>query len=585
VRAKLFWKLGLTYLALLVLALFALDFYATRVFRSDALRAVDDQLASVETAARAHPPDVQNPAALQEWVQSTSGGGARVTVGASDGTVLADSAADPAKMENHANRPEVQAAIASGAGKDVRQSATLGRALVYRAYRFEPPSGSPVVIRFALPLAQVNESIVEFRRRLLLASLAMLVLGGAASLIYSRGFSARIERLKDFSHRVSGGDFQPLPSDDTEDELTDLARALNETAAHLNRTIRTLTGERNQSSAILRSMIEGVAVIDSKERVVFCNRAFAEILNIDAARCEGRSLVELVRQADLLDLARRALTSADSLQGSLIIGTVMPRSFAVTATPVKALEPAANGAVIVLHDITELRRLERVRQDFVANVSHEFKTPLTAIQGFAETLLGGALEDEKNNRRFLAIIRDHAARLGRLTDDLLKLARIEAGKLEVQYQPVSVAELVEGCAATTLFKASRRNIALNLSYPPELPAIRGDAGLLREVLQNLLDNAVQYTSPGGRVDLSAATRDHEAVITVADTGIGIPLADQERIFERFYRVDAARSREVGGTGLGLSIAKHIVEAHGGRLWVESTVGAGSQFHFSIPLAS
>jgi len=585
VRAKLFWKLGLTYLALLVLALFALDFYATRVFRSDALRAVDDQLASVETAARAHPPDVQNPAALQEWVQSTSGGGARVTVVASDGTVLADSAADPAKMENHANRPEVQAAIASGAGKDVRQSATLGRALVYRAYRFEPPSGSPVVIRFALPLAQVNESIVEFRRRLLLASLAMLVLGGAASLIYSRGFSARIERLKDFSHRVASGDFQPLPSDDTEDELTDLARALNETAAHLNRTIRTLTGERNQSSAILRSMIEGVAVIDSKERVVFCNRAFAEILNIDAARCEGRSLVELVRQADLLDLARRALTSADSLQGSLIIGTVMPRSFAVTATPVKALEPAANGAVIVLHDITELRRLERVRQDFVANVSHEFKTPLTAIQGFAETLLGGALEDEKNNRRFLAIIRDHAARLGRLTDDLLKLARIEAGKLEVQYQPVSVAELVEGCAATTLFKASRRNIALNLSYPPELPAIRGDAGLLREVLQNLLDNAVQYTSPGGRVDLSAATRDHEAVITVADTGIGIPLADQERIFERFYRVDAARSREVGGTGLGLSIAKHIVEAHGGRLWVESTVGAGSQFHFSIPLAS
>jgi len=585
VRAKLFWKLGLTYLALLVLALFALDFYATRVFRSDALRAVDDQLASVESAARAHPPDVQNLAALQEWVQSTSGGGARVTVVASDGTVLADSAADPAKMENHANRPEVQSAIANGAGKDVRQSATLGRALVYRAYRFEPPSGAPVVIRFALPLAQVNESIAEFRRRLLLASLAMLVLGGGASLIYSRGFSARIERLKDFSHRVASGDFQPLPSDDTEDELTDLARALNETAAHLDRTIRTLTGERNQSSAILRSMIEGVAVIDSKERVVFCNRAFAEILNIDAARCEGRPLVELVRQADLLDLARRALTSADSLQGSLIIGTVMPRSFAVTATPVNALEPAANGAVIVLHDITELRRLERVRQDFVANVSHEFKTPLTAIQGFAETLLGGALEDQKNNRRFLEIIRDHASRLGRLTDDLLKLARIEAGKLEVQYQPVSVAELVEGCAATTLFKASQRNIALNLSYPPELPAVRGDAGLLREVLQNLLDNAVQYTSPGGRVNLSAATRDHEAVITVADTGIGIPLADQERIFERFYRVDAARSREVGGTGLGLSIAKHIVEAHGGRLWVESTIGAGSQFHFSIPLAS
>ena len=470
--------------------------------------------------------------------------------------------------------------------KDVRQSATLGRALVYRAVSFPTRLGRA---RGDPLRAAARASKCDHRR--IPPQIALCVARDADprwrcfANLFARIFRSHRAPQRFHSTAVAGGDFEPLPSEDTEDELTDLARALNETAARLDRTIRTLTDERNQSSAILRSMIEGVAVIDAKEHVVFCNRAFAEILNLDAARFEGRPLVELVRQADLLDLARRALAGTDNLQGSIAIGTVMPRSFAVTATPVKALEPAANGAVIVLHDITELRRLERVRQDFVANVSHEFKTPLTAIQGFAETLLGGALEDEKNNRRFLEIIRDHAVRLGRLTDDLLKLARIEAGKLEVQFQPVAVAELVEGCAATTLFKASQRNIALNLSYPPELPPVRGDAGLLREVLQNLLDNAVQYTPPGGRVDLSAATRDHEAVITVADTGIGIPLADQERIFERFYRVDAARSREVGGTGLGLSIAKHIVEAHGGRLWVESTVGDGSQFHFSIPLAS
>ena len=584
-RAKLFWKLGLSYLALLVLALLALDFYAARIFRNNAVRAVEDQLASIENAARAHPPDLQDPVALREWVESASAGGARVTVIASDGAVLADSAANPADMENHSDRPEFQAALSNGAGTYVQQNAALGRELVYHAYRFERASGSPAVIRFALPLAQVDASISEYRRRLLLATIVMLVLGGVVSLVYSRGFSARIERLKDFSGRVARGDFHPLPNDDTRDELTDLARALNETAARLERTIHTLTDERNQSGAILRSMIEGVAVIDGRERVVFCNGAFAEILNLDPAQLEGRPLVELVRQADLLDLARRALAGSENLQGSITTGTVMPRNFAVTATPVSTLNPATRGAVIVLHDITELRRLERVRQDFVANVSHEFKTPLTAIQGFAETLLGGALEDENNNRRFLEIIRDHAVRLGRLTDDLLKLARIEAGKLDVQYQPVSVAELVEGCAATTILKASQRNIALNLTYPPELPLVRGDAGLLREVLQNLLDNAVQYTPPGGRVDLSAVTRDHEAVITVADTGIGIPLADQERIFERFYRVDAARSREVGGTGLGLSIARHIVEAHGGRIWVESTVGQGSQFHFSVPLAT
>jgi two-component system phosphate regulon sensor histidine kinase PhoR len=243
-----------------------------------------------------------------------------------------------------------------------------------------------------------------------------------------------------------------------------------------------------------------------------------------------------------------------------------------------------SGAVVVLHDVTELRRLERVRQDFVANVSHEFKTPLTAIQGFAETLLGGALDDPSNNRRFLEIIRNHAIRLARLTNDLLKLARIEAGKLEVELFPVGLMELIEGCAETTLLKASRKQITLEIEVPPGLPPVRGDAGLLRDVLQNLLDNAIQYTPEGGHIRVTAEAKGREAVITVSDTGIGIPTSDQERIFERFYRVDAARSREAGGTGLGLSIAKHIVEAHGGRLWVTSTIGEGSKFSFSMPVA-
>ncbi len=243
-----------------------------------------------------------------------------------------------------------------------------------------------------------------------------------------------------------------------------------------------------------------------------------------------------------------------------------------------------SGAVVVLHDVTELRRLERVRQDFVANVSHEFKTPLTAIQGFAETLLGGALDDPKNNVRFLQIIRNHAMRLARLTDDLLKLARIEAGKMEVEFFSVGLMELIEGCAETALMKASKKQITLDIEVPSGLPAVRGDAELLKDVLQNLLDNAIQYTPAGGRIHVTAAAGPKDATVTVSDTGIGIPLADQERIFERFYRVDAARSREAGGTGLGLSIAKHIMEAHGGRLRVESEVGKGSRFSFSIPLA-
>ncbi len=606
-RAKLFWKLGLTYLLLLLAVLAAVNFYVSRILRSEYIQSAENELAALEKTAQAHPPQIDDLPALRAWAEGMSQSGARVTVIAFDGLVLADSAEDPAKMENHSGRPEIREAFANGAGESVRHSATVNRDLVYRAVRYQPPAGSPVVLRMAVPLAEVSEAIAVVRHRLIVASLLILILGGAVSFFVSRGFSMRVERLKDFAGRVAAGDFRPLEREDTEDELTDLVRALNETAARLAGNIRTLTDERNRSSAILRSMVEGVAVIDAKERVVFCNQAFAEILGIDAARSEGRPLLEVVRQADLVELARRALQSGENVQGDLVLGTVAPRNFGVTAAPITALASQADahagaaaeaaggvssraeaqqrGAVIVLHDITELRRLERVRQDFVANVSHEFKTPLTAIQGFSETLLSGALEDQQNNRRFLQIIRDHAVRLGRLTDDLLKLARIEAGKLELEFQPVALADIMESCATTTLLKASQRNLSLDVSFPPGLPPVRGDASLLREVLQNLLDNAVQYTQPGGKIALSAVTRDSEAVVTVADTGVGVPLADKERIFERFYRVDAARSREVGGTGLGLSIAKHIVEAHGGRIWVDSAVNQGSQFHFTIPLAT
>ncbi|MGH9778173.1 MAG: sensor histidine kinase, partial [Candidatus Acidiferrales bacterium] len=244
----------------------------------------------------------------------------------------------------------------------------------------------------------------------------------------------------------------------------------------------------------------------------------------------------------------------------------------------------AGGVVLVLHDISDLRRLERVRRDFVANVSHEFRTPLTAIQGFAETLLGGALEDAQNSRRFLEIIRDHAARLGRLTDDLLKLSQMEAGKLELDLRPVAVTDLIDSCVETTRLKAGQKELALVIDSAPGLAPVRGDSNRLREVLQNLLDNAVQYTPAGGRITVRATASDGGIVISVADTGIGIPKADQERIFERFYRVDAARSREVGGTGLGLAIARHLVEAHGGRITVVSEVGRGSTFFVFLPAA-
>jgi len=593
VRAKLFWRLGLTYVALLVAVLIAVDLYSARVIRSQAIRSANSQLTSLLNVAQTRPPKAADPADLQTWTEWMAKSGARVTIVDSSGRVLADSTADATTMENHANRPEVQQAIAQGHGQAIHHGETLNRDLVCQAVRYEEADGQLIVIRLAVPLSEIDLSVSELRQRLLIASIVMLLIGAIASLGFARMFSARIDRLKDFSQRIAEGDFRPLLPEGPRDELSALADSMNQTAARLDLEIRMLSGERNRSSAILRSMVEGVAVIDADERLVFYNRAFSEIFGVQDA--EGRPLIEVVRNAELVGLIRKALRGDEGLQNDISMGIVQMQNFSVTAAPVKALDPTGaehdlakakpSGAVVVLHDVTELRRLERVRQDFVANVSHEFKTPLTAIQGFAETLLGGALDDPTNNRRFLDIIRNHAIRLARLTNDLLKLARIEAGKLEVEFFPVGLIELIEGCAETTLMKASRKQITLEIEVPPGLPAVQGDASLLRDVLQNLLDNAIQYTPAGGHVHVTAEAKGREAVITVSDTGIGIPTSDRERIFERFYRVDAARSREAGGTGLGLSIAKHIVEAHNGRLWVDSVIGEGSKFSFSIPIAN
>jgi two-component system phosphate regulon sensor histidine kinase PhoR len=328
-------------------------------------------------------------------------------------------------------------------------------------------------------------------------------------------------------------------------------------------------------------MVEGVAVVSAAERLVFANRSFAEILELHALPKSGSALVEVVRQTEMIEAVRRVLAGEPRVESEIVTGTLRQHFFAATVAAVRAGE--TSGAVVVLHDITELRKLERVRRDFVANVSHEFRTPLTAIQGFAETLLAGAMNDAQHRGRFLEIIVEHSRRLARLTEDLLMLSKMDADRLELEIRRVSVAPLIESCMETSRHRAAEKEIEISVKPFNGLPDVAGDRRRLAEVLQNLLDNATQYTLARGQIVVSAESRDTEVVFTVADTGIGIPKADQPRIFERFYRVDAARSREAGGTGLGLSIAKHIVEVHGGRIWVESEVGRGSRFHFSVPI--
>ncbi len=588
-RLNLFWKLGFAFFALLIAVLLPVDFYAERALRRNYERAGFEQLASIARIALAIPPEPsalppspsEDSPALREWVAKMAASGVRVTVIASDGKVLGDSQSNIQTMENHADRPEIRDAFAKGDGQSSRHSVSVDKNLLYYAVRYSVSGGPPVVFRFALPQQAVDQELWEFRRRLWLASLVMLFVTGIASLLISQSFSGRVERLEKFSLRVAEGDFRPIEADRTGDGLEALAVSLNATAARLDRTIRTLTEERNLSSAILGSMVEGVAVVNSSERLLFANTGFAEILGLDVPPQSGSALVEVVRQTELLEAVRAVVQGEPRVETEIVTGTLRQHFFAVTVASVRAADTL--GAVIVLHDITELRKLERVRRDFVANVSHEFKTPLTAIQGFAETLLGGAIDDPQNRLRFLEIILEHSRRLARLTDDLLKLSKMDADKLELEIRRLSVAQFVESCIETTQRTAAEKDLRVSVNLQQPLPDIAADRRRLAEVLQNLLDNAMQYTPAGGQIMVGASANGAEVTITVSDTGIGIPQADQSRIFERFYRVDVARSREVGGTGLGLSISKHLVEAHGGRIWVESEVGQGSQFHFTVPI--
>ncbi|HEY6263264.1 MAG TPA: ATP-binding protein [Candidatus Acidoferrum sp.] len=588
-RLNLFWKLGFAFFALLIAVLLPVDFYAERALRRDYERNGFEQLAAIAHMAFAHPPQALTPTLnapvdighLRDWVAQTASSGVRVTVITSDGQVLADSQSDPSTMENHAERPEIHDALANGDGRSIRRSVTVGRDLLYYAVRLPVAGGPPVILRFASPLQTLNEELSDFRKRLWLASLVMLLVTGAASLLISRLFSDRVERLRKFSDRVAEGDFRPIEADRSGDVMEALAVSLNRTAARLDRTIRSLTEERNLSSAILGSMVEGVAVVNASERLLFANPGFAEILDLDVPPQSGSALVEVVRQTELIEAVRQVLNGDPRVETEIVTGTLRQHFFAVTVAAVSAAE--TSGAVIVLHDITDLRKLERVRRDFVANVSHEFKTPLTAIQGFAETLLAGAIDDAQNRVRFLEIILEHSQRLARLTDDLLRLSQMDADRLGLEIRGVGVQQFVESCVETAQRPAAERDLRISVNLSSRLPEIAADRRRLAEVLQNLLDNAIQYTPPGGQIMLSASANGSEVTFTVSDTGIGIPQTDQPRIFERFYRVDVARSREVGGTGLGLAIAKHLVEVHGGRIWVESEVGQGSQFHFTVPI--
>jgi len=419
----------------------------------------------------------------------------------------------------------------------------------------------------------------QVRERILAISAGAALLALFIAFLVSRSLSLRIRRLKVLAENFPGGGAKDRPIEESSDELGSLERSLAGVAIELQRLLDSLRYESARREAILSGMTEGVLAVDPELRVTFCNRAFLRAIEFRGTRFEGRFVLELVRDTGLHELLRSVLHTGESQTLRFKLSAANARTFQVQATPLDM--PAGLGAIAILHDITELERLEQVRKDFVANVSHELRTPLAGIIGYSDTLLDGALDDKKNNRNFVEIIRSNAVRLSNITADLLILSDLESGVDSGEADIISIRGVLDSVMATVRSEAHAREVAL-IPEPIEDAYVQGSRLRLEQALLNLMANAIKFNRPGGEVRVSARAADGYASILIADTGVGIPSQDVPRIFERFYRADKARSRQVGGTGLGLSIVKHVVERMNGRIQVESQLGRGSTFTLMLP---
>ena len=542
--------------------------------------------------------------------------GARVTIIDVHGRVLADSLHDPETMENHANRPEIRTALRMGLGQSLRYSRTLGMERLYVAvpvWRDEGKVRNEGVVRLSLSLDEVHRYVRQVRHALLFGLMLAALAAVGLSLIIARSLARPLRVLRDIALGSAQGDLIREVALRSHDEIGDLAEAFDRMATRLKGTIAELARDRSQMRAVLNHMVDGLLVTDAAGRVRLLNPAAARLLGVTTAAVSSRTVLTL--DAPLQSLVEEVLRTGAAAVRERWLRTPIEHVVAVSAVPIGATEgeagaegdladrssPAAliprpaslpspspsdaapTGVVLVFHDLTAVRRVERMRRDFVANASHELRTPLASMRVMVETLLAGAREDPEAAQHFLQILDRELHRMTALVNDLLELSRLDAGVEAAHTIMIALAPLAAELEAGWRAVADDRGLRLEVSMPEGL-AVCAEARGVRQILTNLLDNALKYTPAGGQVRVSARQENEDVVLEVADTGIGIPAADLDRIFERFYRVDRDRSRDLGGTGLGLSIVKHLAQAYGGSVAVESHLNRGSTFRVTLPLA-
>ncbi len=572
------WRITIPLVLLVVVIMGALGAYLAISTRSSQLADLRSELEhEARITAEASLPGFLNPSGqdspdtlakrLGEEIK------ARVTIIARDGTVLGDSDEDPAIMENHAGRPEVIDALSTGLGESTRYSTTLKRMMLYMAVPVSYQGEILGVARVSLPIDTVEGVVRRVTVSIIIAMAAAAALVILAAWLIARFTTRPIRQFTAASRRITSGELGQKITIEARDEVGELAHAFNEMSARLKETVETISEDRTRLATILDNMADGVIMTDAEGDVSLANQTAKKLFNIKEP--EGKSLIEAVRDHEADELLKLCLRTARMQSVQYESGT-SKRYLRAIALPV-----AHSGVLLLFQDLTELRNLQATRRELIGNISHEFRTPLAGIKVMVETLRDGAVDDQKTARDFLNRIDDEVNRLTQLVAELTELSRIETGKAELKLEPVNINDLAEEVAAQLKPQAERQRLSLVKELAANLPQVSADRARVRQVIVNLLHNAIKFTDAGGRITVTTRREGDSVTLAIADTGSGIAEEDLPHVFERFYKGDKVRTGE--GTGIGLAIAKHIVEAHGGNIRVESEEGRGSTFSFSLPL--
>lgn len=580
-------RIAVFFILFYVATMAGLGSYLSYQVRQNKLQDLEQQL---QTSARmlAHtlaslPLDPQNSPALEafarEWADVVA---ARITLIAPDGQVLGDSEVGRAQMDNQSPRDEVQSALQNGAGRNVRLSSTTGALTLYVAVPVVQQGQVVGIVRLARPLTGVDETITSLEQNVLVFALGATFLAILLALTLAERTARPLRELTEAARRIARGEANVPLIPRTSDEVGELTRAVKLMSQKLQDQIKDIETERGKLGAILRQMTSAVVMVNPSGEIRLMNAVAEAMFGIEETAATGQSLVEVLRHHQFVELWQACARSGESQTLTLDLPTKR-LSIQAIATPLGDL--LAGHVLLVFQDMTRIRQLETVRQDFISNISHELRTPLASLKALTETLLDGGLEDLPAARRFLTRIETEVDSLTQIVQELLELSRIESGRVPIRLQQCDPKEIVQKAYERLRLQAERAGLAVSIEYGAGLPHVMADPPRMEQVLINLIHNAIKFTPSGGKIILrayrqpNARTGNQEVIFEVRDTGVGIPADDLPRIFERFYKAD--RSRSGGGTGLGLAIARHLVEAHKGRIWAESVERKGSTFYFSL----